>query len=321
MLLVLVVAAGCGGSKAGTSVEGEGSSNGNRANFGIVGMTEEHIFYNGATGTGRGLFRAKADGTEAELLVEDDAAYINVVGDQVYYVSFGQGTSGQDRFGIFRVEADGSGRTRIGTAVSLDFVVDGEWIYFLDIAHGNHFHVSRMRIDGTQEEELTPDGMNTFSFADDALYFTLPLREGMLVYTVSTAGGELREVSKVPTGWFHITDNRIFDLVEEGGEEVLYQRPLEGTDRKELSRGSFGTINSGDGWVYFVDATAHELVRMKMDGTGRTVLLEEAVEYLHIFGEWLYFLKIHSAEENGGKLHRMKVDGSDLALVEIGVAE
>ncbi|MDR2547480.1 MAG: DUF5050 domain-containing protein [Lachnospiraceae bacterium] len=64
-----------------------------------------------------------------------------------------------------------------------------------------------------------------------------------------------------------------------------------------------------DGWIYFTDVYTQTMVKMRADGSDKTVL-ENGVGYgnLNIVGDWIYFL-------SANRVHKMRTDGTDKSVV------
>ncbi len=72
------------GSALGTNkfVNERGNSSGNIVNGGIAAHQGFWVYY---SNVGRGIFRAKPDGSDSKILCEDSAWFINVIGNWIYY--------------------------------------------------------------------------------------------------------------------------------------------------------------------------------------------------------------------------------------------
>ncbi|MBC3887836.1 DUF5050 domain-containing protein [Acetobacterium paludosum] len=116
----------------------------------IINATDDWIYYcyTPATvekGTTRGfgdfgeLYKIRTDGTEKTKLSSDRAAYINVVGDWIYYADDG------DNDKLYKIKTDGTEKNRLFDDVATRINVVGDWIYY---DHG-YFGMYQIKTDGS----------------------------------------------------------------------------------------------------------------------------------------------------------------------------
>lgn len=79
---------------------------------------------------------------------------------------------------------------------------------------------------------------------------------------------------------------------------------LDGKYKKVLDKTMYVPILVVDEWVYATTGRDTPLYRMRVDGTAKSMLTDEAVAEFHIMGEWIYY-------RSGFKIRRMKLDGSE----------
>ena len=79
---------------------------------------------------------------------------------------------------------------------------------------------------------------------------------------------------------------------------------LDGKYKKILDKLMHVPILVKDEWVYATMVKDTPLYRMRVDGTKKSILTDEAVAEFHIIGEWIYY-------RSEFKLRKMKLDGSE----------
>ena len=177
----------------------------------------------------------------------------------------------------------------------------GDWLYY-SLEDG----IYKINIDGTEEQKLCDNSGISIIVANDWVYF-----KSQGVYRVKTDGTELEQISDIAkAGTFHIVDDKIYYCLE-------YKMDLDGSSCEQIydkNAASGYTINVVDGWIYFFDRDLNDkghIYKMKTDGSDLQSIFDGKVDYMIVYGEWIYF---QNYKENRA-LYKMKKDGSDLQLI------
>lgn len=238
-----------------------GNTNGNfSANYGQFAFDEEYIYYC----DGYDLYKVKKDGTKKSKLDSGYVTSINIVEDWLYYVSNDKvikikkdGTQrttlswidiAQDRMvisnnvmyyadtwgGLFRVNLDGTNTTRMGDIFTIDFQVDGDWIYYGPMTRPYEY-IGRINTDGTKQEIILDSSCDNFVVSNGWIYYTNTSRDGEKGLFKIRCNGSGKQLLKNSTeiwelnycnGWIYFKEenNDNFNLIRidrDGNNEKL----------------------------------------------------------------------------------------------------
>ncbi len=179
------------------------------------------------------LIRVNTDGSYRQVLLEDTIGRVCIYGDWIIYHKIAVATDPSR--GIYRVRVDGSDNVQLTAQVATSLLVVDGWIYYIayDAAHYMDWEraltIWRMRIDGTDRQQLYQGYYNCLSTDGRCLYF------------------------------HDSTERRYLKAPLNGGEFSILVPAVKTNCRPQLA----------DGWVYFVDGVDHSTYRIRTDGTDR----------------------------------------------------
>ena len=245
-----------------------------------------------------GLFRMRPDISNLEKLSSesfDDAyAYLNIIGEWIYYRSWGDGG------GIYRIRTDGSGREKLSEDRAAWLSVVGAWVYYIN---GDDGRVYRVRTDGTARERLNTVSSTNLNVVDGWAYYSSDNKVYRMKYDGSAsevlAEGTFNSLI-VEDGWIYYADNH-------------------GIRRLNISNGTtqqlFGSrvsyINVTDEWIYFADYW-ESISRMRKDGSDRKSLSTPEVSESIIVSKGYVYSAFWWA---GPRLYRTNHDGTGLEVL------
>ncbi len=344
-LVALVMVSGCNGGLMGDDATAEAETNGieetaakepqePRGNIpgninqgGFVAASDGWVYFTIPDSDEIRLFKMRSDGTEKQVLVEDDAEtrsgiqYINVIGDWIYC------TFGSD---IVKMRTDGSELTVIDPIAGAMYLnVVGDWIYYfavINIIDGSGIY--KVRVDGEEKTKIYDDRAFDINVFGDWIYFS-NWDDDRRPYKVSLDGSESGRLSGID----------IFDL-------QYYDGMLYSTDALTISRVSVdGGMSSEldhdhmisdfiiyDGWIYYLYPTGrnrpYNLLQMDPK-SGETEIIQEIemfdesergtiISNINIADGWVYIYAksldddYETVEE---AIFRIRTDGSNLEKV------
>jgi hypothetical protein len=300
----------------GIVTEVRGNTSANIHNLGLAAIQGDLIYYANVN-DGQKLYRMNADGTGSTKISDDMAAFINVVGDWIYYSG-----NGGDGWSIYKIRTDGTGRTNLNVNGGSINVI-GDTIFYL---MGGTLY--RMNTDGTGNVKLIDDCRN-YSIAGDWIYYmnNYEYLNYAQTYRMRINGSNKQTVAGFMT---FVQD----DLYING--YVTIQFIIQKINNGVLSEnwigfGPFGTIGVGGDWIYFCvidtdwrDAyfynsangrfTPHEgnvdikqgFYKVKYDGTGLQRLNDDYwTGFINVVGDWIFYYD-YTTE----KMYRMRTDGT-----------
>lgn len=275
-----------------TSINTVGNTSGNMVNYGRYAVQGKWAYYSNFDDGGK-LYKIKVDGTESVKLSRDNAKFINVVGDWIYYVA-----NKNNKSYINKIKIDGSSRITLSLVQSyLTFLnVYKDRIYYIDL------------------------GSN--SKANNWYYS---------IIAINVDGTNLGEVYRFPANsspaYFNIVEDYGYCLVNEyGSKDVIYKFSLDGSKQfTKLAQGAL-TFNVVGGWVYYgTSGQINEIRKVKVDGTEDQKLTNGFPAGLHQWGDatclnvegnWIYYKDYYEQA-----IYRMDISGNNKTKLADCMAE
>ncbi|MCL2070763.1 MAG: DUF5050 domain-containing protein [Oscillospiraceae bacterium] len=164
-----------------------------------VGVVGNLIYYSNISDSGWEMYRIRTDGSDREVIIEGDTEYVTIVDNWIYYVN-ADDTENDDELGIFKINVNGSGKTRLtdddGEYINVDD--DGEWMYYSNIGDGGSIY--RVRTDGTDKMKLNSDDSGRINLAGNWIYYSNfgdidPETGSTVLYKMRPDGSERQIVS------------------------------------------------------------------------------------------------------------------------------
>lgn len=325
LALVLSVFTGCGQSKT-TKGENANSSQ-NIAQIGLVALGDDWVYYTDMN-EGK-LYKVKPDGSEKTKLSDNGGYYLNLVDDWLFFTKASSDQLDPENGMLFKMKTDGSERTQIGTlqgqhpyvagttiyaidstdnqaklykimsdgtgqsilaeANISNFVVSGDWIYYLEFhSEENKTLLHKVKTDGTENQPLSvtsPLGVDAFAVHGDWIYYR-------------------------PTKAENAEQNPLWSKMK-----------TDGTEDAEFADLGSGGINIGGDWIYFgapgVEAAGMEkpdapLSKIKLDGTEKTEIAPDDATFIYLYDDVIYFVSIQFSMDTGFAIiiNRVKKDGT-----------
>lgn len=253
---------------------GVGNSQENLVNLGIVAEKNGSVFMNDYA-TGNRLYRIDSDDSKM-LLTNDYAKYINVIGDQVYYVNF------SDDFKIYKINKDGTEREPVNDSIGANtMVIKDRWIYFSntkDLAR-----IYKMKLDGSELQKITDDTSVNFVIDGDWIYYS--------------------------------NESDPFDgNTAEEGHSHLYKIKTDGTGRQKVADMVSWCVSTRGDYVYFINSTEQgPLYRIKKDGSGEPEkIIDKPIQHYYFTDDSIYFtgmsvelLGFYKADLNGKNIKQI----------------
>lgn len=291
-----------------------GSANGNNINGGKIIEKNGWVYFNDVDGK---LYKKKSDNTSKTKICDDNASYLNIVGDWIYY----NNTSDSK---MYKINVDGSGRAVITSDSAKELSVLGEWIFYINSSNNNY--LCKIKTDGTNKVVLAASDVKQININSNWVYFIntkdnntiyktttdgmemcktqASYKQDMIVYKdkiiadnsiMDLDGNEIRNIGifglhstlNVMEDRMYYTTSEFMDTSYNSGKQ-LYMIKLDGTDNRKLTddylpAGSLNIYVSG-GWIYYVNSTDGRTYRIKSDGTNKEVVSSELpVKYVDDF--------------------------------------
>ena len=302
----------------------QGNSGGNIVNGGLIDTDGEYIYFSSRTDGGK-LYRARPDGSERSKLVDEEARYINVVGEHIYYVAMEDPISVYsemddeyvlvDVYGpIVRVNLDGSGRTVISGDSARYLQVSGEWLYYTNLGQ-YPYHLYRINLDGSNRTLLSSQSVRKFVVQDDWIYYKGLVDHHTGLFRIKTDGSQAGKLYDDNNYYLNVMGNRVYfigDIIPTCawvGGLSLYNLDIDGTSLFQVGDIEPMYLNAAGNWLFFYDG---QIKKTKPDGSGEVVLAADDCTALFVIKPWLYYTN----RADDGRLYRVGIDGSGRKRIE-----
>lgn len=291
-----------------------GNTSGNLSNLGLVAsdINNQWVYYRG---TGGNLFKVKNDGVDrTQLTVAHNVEYINVVGDQVYYVHTNPATkTSAATTGVYRMKVDGSdavpimsGTKQVGTMGNLvtsnydgmkDVTVAGNYIYYISSSDGS---IHKASLNGSSDVVVRSNQYADMNIVKNNIY-VINESDHNKIYKIDMDTFASTKVSDVQAKHLNVVDNYMY-YRNYTDNEKLYRMSIDGVENKKLCDDMVFNLNvCGDTVYYKNHSDGDKLYKIGIDGTGGqqvltpvflnkgTKISNDVVEYVNAIDPNVYF--------------------------------
>ncbi|MBU7007527.1 DUF5050 domain-containing protein [Phosphitispora fastidiosa] len=304
---------------------GIGNSTGNLMNDAAYAQYGDWLVFYNPFDNDR-LYKSKFDGLNKTKLSNDIPFSINFIGNWIYYATpsgtrktrIGDSLFDETIFDIYKIRIDGSGRTKISTEKSLNWLaVAGNWIYYVN----EHNQLSKIKVDGTQRTRIGDQLAEPYNIcvSNGWIYYQTPynweseyFQNGL--WKIKTDGTERSKIlnEMIPYAGFDVVGDTIFYCSDYYCDNPgFYRMKSDGTEKVQISSNSVPSqMNISGEWVCFWEYKDNgALYRMKLDGTQKTKLSDVHAYRLGIVGDWIFY-QCNWVESNVYPVYRIRLDGS-----------
>lgn len=272
-----------------------GNTTGNLVNGGIAAKQGSWVYVTDGSGK---TYKRGPDAGGAQLVLTDEAAYLNLEGSALYYSNLSDGGR------LYRARTDGAERVALTEhAVGYVYVENGV-LYYTDADGGNALY--SMRTDGSGKTRLCGDECLSINIEDGWVYY----RNGSehdSIYRITTEGterarviGDRSQYVAVEAGWVYY--NNV------GRHNYLYKVRPGGTEKKRLNNDNTAWINVQGGWVYYSSLNDQgALYKVGINGGGKQKLAEDDCVSIQVVDGWVYY----RSRGDGYALYRVRTDGTE----------
>lgn len=236
----------------------------------------------------------------------DSVGALNVTEDTLYAVYYGGMTSsGEEKSGyLLAMDLDGSNQRKLleiphdaTTAQYVKLSNGEEYFYYMmtDAPHGEDYHIYLYRYDVQQDklEQPVDTEIQWYGLYGKYLYYSVweESSEDYLLYRATLAGEDPKLVDDTHNYWSGVIADGNFYLMQSTTKDGDFSIGLVPCDENAQpiteGNGVFGIdwLNSdwtiGGGWIYYTEDGSDQLYRVRLDGTGKS-LLYEGYQYEHL---------------------------------------
>lgn len=280
--------------------------NGNMSNRGLATYVDGVTYYNRYE---KGIVKYKGN---KEYLITDETAYsINVVGDDIYYLT----VSDTGSIDIKTVKTNGDGLKKIktiGTSISKIYLQDG-YIYYA--TNQEIDGIARINIENNEETIITTALIQDFQVLEDGIYFTDNINN---VYKMSLTGIDLNRISDdLRMKQFQIVKDWIYFIDLE--TNTLSKVRLDGTDKTQVTdKIKDNNYNVTGKNIYFFDTENKKICSVNLKGNNykEIVTIQANKTKINIVEDILYYLDTSKDESQISQMYRIKTNGNQAKKIE-----
>lgn len=250
-----------------------GTSTGNLNNSGFYVAEGDAIYYNSFSREG-GLYRVNEDGSGKTKIADGFYAYMNLVGDELYY---------SDGWKLTKMKLDGSAKQVLAPS-AFHVNVAGDYVYYSNIGPQDGL-LYRIKTDGTGTAQLlSSDHISQLVVSGSRIYYTSYYNK---LFEMSTDG---KSKTKLLTGKTINELNVAGDWLYFNYDQHLYKMKTDGSKLTLLSADDARSINVSGDWIYYSNyGDNKKLTRIRTDGTDREALSQAKSMYIHVIGSHVFY--------------------------------
>ncbi len=233
-------------------------------------LIEDGWIYSNVNGE---LYKISINGDERIKLSEEDATYITLNNDWLYYVSYDTD--------LCKIKTDGTNRSIVKSdSKAMDLAIHNNWLYYLD---REKYKIHRLNLEDGAVMSVGTEAVSTWFKIDEGwiYYKGYNWTDDAKIYKISALGSKKSALSNDKPSGFQSEGRSVrFSLYED--------------------------ICILDGWIYYInDYNNKYLYKIKLDGTERTKINDEPTFDFEIVDGYIYFL------DEDFRYYRINSDGSN----------
>jgi len=282
-----------GSSSNNTTINTVGNTNINLLNHGALAQQDKWVFYNY-----NGLCKSMLDMKFGfKRLNYDNADNINVVGKWVYYTY---------RNTLFKVSTEGGTKIKLSEEKVFRMIVSGESIYYTDCLYNKIFKIN---LDGKNKVEISSDPCNSFSLAEDWIYYCSSNDPASKIYKIKTDGTNKTEVVNTKCFGPVIDSDYLCYIANPMDDYKIVRMKLDGSEKKEFNTPILMNYVFHKNFFYYIDSSG-KLYKINIDNNKQELLVDlskhafTAIASLNFINDDLFFLS------NNTDIFKISEDGT-----------
>lgn len=274
-----------------------GNTAGNLYNGGLFCEYDGIIYFANPSDRDR-LYSMNADGSDLTKLCDDSVSYINADEHYIYYVRNNPGSVGDFSFltintdSLCRIDRDGNPNSILilDTEPSMYASLFGNYIYYLHYSESNGTTLYKVKIDGSDQNEVIPSVCFTASGLGQYLYYNGTEAEHYIwrLNTEDDSNGMLYGGNCwMPT----ITDESTAYFMDCDNNYALAKVDLSTGEKTIICNDRIDCYNVDGDFIYFQrnDSDHPALCRVRSDGSGYEVISEGIHTNINVTSDYVYF--------------------------------
>ena len=281
----------------------DGNTAGNLYNGGMICEHNGSIFFANPN-DGYKLYSMDTDGQNLKKLSNDVANYINADDNYVYYVRNNVGNDlSYDFFSFYRnalcrIPREGGNATLLDTDPCNYATLIGNYIYYLHYDTEDASTLYKVKIDGTDKQQIRKEGIFTCSTEGQYFYYN-GLNTSGAVYQFDSTNDSTRVI---------YDGNCYKPTVSENGTSIYY---IDGDRNNSLvhintatdtltviTTDSIDSYNVSSDYIYYqkYSSKGSALCAIKTDGTGYQMIKEGDFKNIYVTDSYVFFTDYHTGD-------------------------
>lgn len=244
------------------------------------------------------LYKMDLDGTNLKKLYSDRVFYINVANGYIYYERFNYKSGVEVVFrgalyGLFRYKEGDAKAKELHSGIVDYIALCGNYLYYRSYDDTNLYQLSKIKIDGKEDEKLSDSDYTPISVSNGNIYFSeIDGNHNLLRLNTDTD-----DISTLKEGNFYmpiIVNNYIY-YIDLDNNHSLTRMDMTNDEKEVLSDDAVVNYNlSKDSNVIFYQAENsvedHKLVRMNLDGDDKIDVTSGDCFNISITSQYTYYI-------------------------------
>lgn len=210
-----------------------------------------------------------------------------------------------DQWRLYKARLDGSQKQMVADACPSYINVCGGWVYYSD--YRQNFQMYRVRTNGRDLMRLTEERAIDINVVGDLIYYVTYGDDGQHHACSSTLdGSDRKQLTEQICHGLVYADGWLYFTSPAAGSFAIFRMKPDGTEVTQLNSTYSHFLNPVGDSVYYWSVDTSELRRLRTDGSGDTVLVDNGVDYVNAAGASVYFAK----QADAYNIWRINTDGT-----------
>lgn len=222
-------------------------------------------------------------------------------GDWIYYMN------GGDYNKLYKININGTGKTKLNNDASYNINVVGDWIYFTNKSDGQKLY--KIKTDGTGKAKLSNDEGNSINVVGNWIYYLSGTIGNYSINKIKIDGTGKTQLNNYPSEVMNVSGDWIYYLGK--NDNCIYKIKIDGTGNALLLKGWYENLIVMGDWIYFKDRYDYNVYKIKTNGTGKIKIINDSCNTFNVSGDWIYY-----ANYSDEHLYKVKTDGTGRTFLD-----
>jgi hypothetical protein len=228
-----------------------------------INIVNNYIYYISVSeGNGNEIIKVKTDGTNERRVLKAKCSFLYVKDKWMYFTVMGTGN-------LYKAKTDGTNIKKLSDDFCTFTNVVGDTIYYCNVSDKRRIY----KITNNKKSKLTNDSCSYINVVGDWIYF-INETDSKKIYKIRINGNEETAIIAQKAEAVNVSDNWIYYAILD--DDSIHKSKLDGTGKETLianSTSSTPCLSILGGWIfYFSPADGYKICKVRLDGTGKTIL-------------------------------------------------